>query len=436
MGNFMRILMISDHADPLAKIGSLEAGGQNIYVMNLASLLAKLGLEIDVYTRWDQTSKQEVVHPQPRLRVIRVKAGPKSYMPRDSFLEVIDEFTANIEKRITKEKLRYHAIFSHYWFSGLIGLRLAATFDLPQTHVYHSIGRMRFETFKNFKPNEVNDSFFKVRDEAERRIAEKATSIISTSPVERDAIVAFFGIPASKIAVIPIGVDTSLFRPYHKKIVRRRLGLPVDQPLVLYAGRLEWRKGIATLLYALKRLADSDPHVHLCIVGGGNTKKSQALDATERGRLQRIVADLGLSERVRFIGSKPQSQMAMYYAAADVCAVPSYYEPFGIVPLEAMACATPVVGSRIGGMQFTIEDDITGHLVKPRSYVALAEKLHLVLVRGSEAYAEAARHRVLRQFAWPKIARAVAAHLSRLGKAIPTQTPLTSSLKSVAKIAK
>src|SRR5688572_5237410 len=157
----MRVLMISDHADPLAKIGTKETGGQNVYVMNIASLLAKHGIFVDVYTRWDRATKQEVVQVQPGFRVIRVKAGPKSYMPRDDFLRVIDEFIKRVKTRVEREHLKYDAIFSHYWFSGIIGLELSRVYGLPQTHVYHSIGQMRFETLKNFAPQDDKYLFYK-----------------------------------------------------------------------------------------------------------------------------------------------------------------------------------------------------------------------------------------------------------------------------------
>ena len=417
----MRILMISDHADPLAKIGTKETGGQNVYVMNMASMLAKLGVFVDVYTRWDRATKQELVEVQPRLRVIRVKAGPKAYMPRDNFLSVTDEFAKRIKQRIEREELTYDAIFTHYWFSGIIGLDLAQTYGWPMSHVYHSIGQMRFEVLQNFKPQDANSHFFKTRHDWERRIAQEATSVISTSPVERDDIVRLFDIPADKISVIPVGVDTVQFRPYNTKSIRKKLGLPTDKRIVLYAGRLEWRKGIGTLVQSISDLREKWQDIALYIIGGGSTKSSKRLDADELQRIEQIIDELGIKDRVHFLGAKQQSEIAKYYAAADVCAVPSYYEPFGIVPIEAMACGTPVVASRTGGMQYTVEDGITGHLAIPQCPIDLGAKIHTVLERGKDAYTEAARHRILQHFAWPTIARSVAAHLSMLAGKVETE---------------
>jgi D-inositol-3-phosphate glycosyltransferase len=429
----MRVLMISDHADPLAKIGTKETGGQNIYVMNMASLLAKLGVIVDVYTRWDRATKKEVVRVEPGFRVIRVKAGPKSYMPRDDFLEVTGEFIRRVKARITKEDLHYDAIFTHYWFSGIIGLDLAKTYGLPMTHVYHSIGQMRLETLKHFKPQDDKFLFFKTRDDWERRIARESTTIISTSPNEREDIVRLFGISADKIEVIPVGVDTAAFRPDHKRTIRKRLGLPTDSPIVLYAGRLEWRKGIGTLVRSIAELVTKWPTIKLYIIGGGSSQTAKALDTEEIERLKAIIDEFKLQDNVHFLGARPQTVIPQYYAAADVCAVPSYYEPFGIVPLESMACGTPVVGSRTGGMQYTIEDGITGHLAEPRCPFDLAAKLTIVLEKGKAAYTEAARHRVLRHFAWPRIARSVAAHLALLSKEVPLAIPTVATVPKVAR---
>lgn len=406
----MRILMISDHADPLAKIGSKESGGQNIYVMNIAKLLAKEGHSVDVYTRWDQASKQEVVTVQPGFRVIRVKAGPKGYMPRDDFLKIIPEFIASVKERIEFEALKYDVVFSNYWFSGVIGVELAKQYDLPQTHVYHSIGKIRYETLKDVQPQVVDTNLFRIRNMWEKRIAQACANVLTTSPVERADIQRLFGIDEQKITCIPIGVDLEMFKPRPIKKLRQKLGLPLDKQVILFVGRLELRKGIATLIQALAKV----PMGELFIVGGGVGKAAQKLDAAEKARLQAIADELGITDRVHFLGAKQQAQVAQYYAAADVCVVPSYYEPFGIVPIEAMASGTPVVASRTGGLRFTVVEDVTGHLAEPKDHHELAEKLALVLERGKKAYSRAARRYIEEYFSWPKIAKDTANFLASL----------------------
>ncbi|HEX7963685.1 MAG TPA: glycosyltransferase [Candidatus Saccharimonadales bacterium] len=407
--------MISDHADPLAKVGSKESGGQNVYVMNVAALLARNGHKVDVYTRWDARSKQEEVQVRPGFRVIRVAAGPRGYMPRDSFLHITDDFARRIQERVQREGLRYDVIFTNYWFSGVIGLQLAKLYDLPLTHVYHSIGQTKFETLQKVHPEEVDQALFAVRAQWEKRIAEQAASIIATSPVEQGDVIRLFGVPKKKVVCIPVGVDAQLFKPRSQRWCRQKLKLGTAGQLVLYVGRLEWRKGVATLIRAmhLPQLANTE----LYVVGGGNTKATKTLDAGERARLQAIVKELRLTKRVHFLGGKPQHQLALYYGAADVCAVPSYYEPFGIVPIEAMSCGTPVVASATGGMRFTVRPGRTGQLAMPNNTAELAAKLALTLTKGKAAYAAAARAHVLQNFSWPKIARAISDHLQTLHSA-------------------
>lgn len=403
----MRILMISDHADPLAKIGSKESGGQNVYVMNTAHWLARAGHKVDVYTRWDDRRKQEAAQVRPGFRVIRVAAGPKGYMPRDNFLNITDDFVNEIKKRILDEELNYDVIFTNYWFSGVIGLKIAKQYNIPMTHVYHSIGQIKYETLQQVHPEEINEQLFATRKVWEKRIAESATSVITTSPVEQDDIVRLFGVPRKKVVCIPAGVDTQLFKPRSQRWCRQKVKLSADKQMILYVGRLELRKGVGTLIESLAGLGGAE----LYIVGGGTSKTTDALDYTERLRLQDIAKNLGIARRVHFLGAKPQAKLALYYGAADVCAVPSYYEPFGIVPIEAMACGTPVVASRTGGMRFTVRENITGHLAPPNNAAILGKKLAKVLRQGKSAYSEAAREHVLQNFAWPKIAQAISQHL-------------------------
>lgn len=410
----MRILMISDHADPLAKIGSKEAGGQNVYVMNAAAFLNKLGYDIDVYTRWDSAKKHEVVTVSKGFRVIRVNAGPRAYLARDKFLNIIDDFVAEVQKRIKKESIQYDLVFSHYWFSGIIGLELARLYNLPQTHINHSIGQARFDALQNAPLQATDTEFFEVRAKWERQIAQTVTSMIATSPGEKDDLVKLFNISPSKVACIPIGVDTNVFKPHSTEKARKKTKLPLDQQIILYVGRLEWRKGIGTLLEAFGKLATEWQQAHLYIVGGGATKQSQSLDSDERDRLSKIARELGVENRVHFLGGQPQKHTPYFYAAADVCAVPSYYEPFGIVPLESMACGTPVVGSNTGGLQFTIDEAVTGHKSIVGDATDLASKIHTVLKNGKNSYTHASRDRILTHFTWPKIALNLANHCSDL----------------------
>jgi D-inositol-3-phosphate glycosyltransferase len=400
----MRVLLISDHADPLTSVGSKEAGGQNIYVYYLARFLGRLGIFVDVYTRWDRKNKREVIHINSHIRVIRVKAGPKKYMPRDNFLSVVDDFAENVLKRIEQEKIRYDVIHANYWFSGLIGLKIKKILKVPLAYVYHSIGQIRYKVLKSYKDQKADSDFFYRRAEGERLIAHKADWIISTSSVEKKLIQKLFEIPAEKIRVITIGVDTKIFRPVRisKKRMRSKIGNFTH--VILYVGRIEWRKGIGTLLWSFREVVKEYPGAKLYIVGGGNSKAARQLEETEYNRLRSIVEELGLEDKVVFLGAKKQKYLRRYYSTADVCAVPSYYEPFGIVPLEAMACGTPVVASKTGGLQYTVKHGKTGYLAKPRDYHDLAEKIKQVLKNGKPFYKDQCLARIHKHFEWEGIA--------------------------------
>jgi glycosyltransferase involved in cell wall biosynthesis len=396
--------MISDHADPLASAGAKEVGGQNIYVYYLATFLSKLGIEVDVYTRWDRRNKKQIVNVNKNFRVIRIKAGPKGYMPRDLFIKVVGEFSDNVLKQIKKENLTYDLIHSNYWFSGLIGLNIKTQLGIPQMHVYHSIGQVRFDTLKHYKMQKSDYEFFQRRIAEETRIAREAEYIIATSPMEEETIMELFKIKRSKIKLISEGVDTHIFHPANGAAFRKKLAIAPKQQMILYVGRIEWRKGIATLLFAFQNVLKEFADAKLYIVGGGKTKASKKLDEAERNRLQQIITQLGQSDQVKFPGAITQERLKYYYSAADVCVVPSYYEPFGIVPLEAMACGTPVVASRTGGLQYTVKDGVTGYLAEPRTPSDVSDKILKVLKRGKAYFSEKSLERIKSMFTWEKVA--------------------------------
>ncbi len=408
--------MIADHSDPSAEIGSKESGGQNVYVFYLTNFLAQHGVEIDVYTRWDKKNKKEIIqlNNHPLIRVIRVKAGPRDYMPRDNFLNVIDEFTENILKKVQELGVTYDVIHSNYWYSGLAGLKIAKKLGIPMAHTYHSLGFDRFETLKARKLDKTQEAFFQYRIAHEKRIAEECNSVIATSPIERENIKREFGIPEEKIKVIPIGVDLEIFHPLETKRARRNIGFADRGELVLYVGRLEWRKGIETLIHAVRALIDEHPDLKLYIVGGGRTKASISLESEELRQNMDLIKKLHLEENIEFIGPRQQIELYQYYSAADIAVVPSYYEPFGITPLEAMACGTPVVASLTGGLQFTVHHGVTGYLAEPQNASDLAEKINMVLKRGKKSFTTNCLQRIHDNFEWDGISQEYITHFQRL----------------------
>ncbi|MFA5927016.1 MAG: glycosyltransferase [Patescibacteria group bacterium] len=399
----MRILLISDHSDPLAEIGSKEAGGQNIYVYYLARYLGRLGIFVDIFTRWDRLNKIEVAKVNHHIRVIRVKAGPRRYVPKEEFISLLPEFTANILRRIEQEETQYDLVHSNYWLSGLVGMEISKRLNLPHFFVFHSIGQVRLQTFQRFDQI-PNPDLFAERLKSEAAITGSVDRIIGTSPVEKATIMDIFKVAEEKIKVIPIGVDTRIFRPTTFSPKSKLLMSP-DEKNILYVGRLEWRKGIGTLLRSFALAQKEYPSSKLYVVGGSTNQSAKMLEAEELERQSKLISELNIQGQVVYVGPVSQKQLFRYYNAADVVVVPSYYEPFGIVPLESMACGTPVVASRTGGLQFTIRDGVTGHLAEPRNHIDLAEKLKLVLAKARGHYSLACLSRINRHFNWEKISR-------------------------------
>jgi glycosyltransferase involved in cell wall biosynthesis len=306
-------------------------------------------------------------------------------------------------ERIKKEKINYDIIHTNYWFSGLIGLKISRIIKKPLVHIYHSIGQVRFESLKKYKFQETNNTFFEQRTISEKEIAQKADRIIATSPVEKEIIKNLFGIREEKIKVITIGVDTKIFRPIKTERARKLAKIENNKKIILYVGRIEWRKGIGTLLYAFREVVKNYSNAKLYVIGGGKSESTIKLEESECERLKKISQELGIENKTIFLGPKNQKELYKYYSAADICVVPSYYEPFGIVPLESMACGTPVVASRTGGLQYTVRDKITGCLFEPKNYIDLAEKINIVLENGKDFYAGNCLKRISDEFQWEEI---------------------------------
>jgi D-inositol-3-phosphate glycosyltransferase len=409
-------MLISEHADPLARPGSKEVGGQNVYVFNLARELAAIGWKVDVYTRWDSSSKKRTEVVQKGVRVIRVKAGPRKYIVRDTLFGHLDDFTADIISFTTKNRLEYDAIHTHYWMSGVVGLALKKLWKVPLIHTPHSLGYVRYNTLKNLGKHVVNDEFFKTRIHWETTLGTDADLTLTTSPVEQREIQEYYGTPAAKIAVATIGVNPKDFYPVPIDVARRHIGQPLERKIVLYAGRLEWRKGIDTLLEAFAALrhasAGQADSLRLLIVG-----RATGPDKADADRLKARAKQLGIRPYVDFVGSRDREQLKYYYSAANVCAVPSYYESFGIVPLEALACATPVAASKVGGLQYTIRPGKSGALFKAQDSSALASALQDILNDKSgirEKVRDFAKNELRTEFSWNTITQSIADHYNQL----------------------
>lgn len=359
-----RLALISVHTCPLATLGGKETGGMNVYVRELALALAMQSMSVDVFTRLTDPDLPEIVGFGPRARVIHLPAGDPRSLDKNDVLNHLPEFVYRVRAFAQNRDLRYRLVHSHYWLSAWAGSILARRWDIPHVVMYHTLGRV-----KNNARRDENESWQRIA--VERRTMSEATAIVAASPQEKTQMIGLYGAAAERISTIPCGVDINLFQPTPSKLARARLGLP-NKRLIVFVGRMQPFKGTDLLLQALA-LLDGRHDYELLVIGG------ELDEDGELARLRALAEELGIDARVAFLGAKPQSELPLYYSAADVCVVPSYHESFGLVAMEALACGTPVIGSRVGGLPSVIRDGENGLLVKSRSAQSFADSIDELL---------------------------------------------------------
>ena len=394
----LHVAMLSVHTCPLAALGGKETGGMNVYVREVSRELGRMGVSVDVFTRSQDPSIPRVVRLGERARVIHLAAGVEAPMARERVYDHLDEFVEGIEAWRIAEAIDYDLIHAHYWLSGVAALTLKTRWSVPVLQMFHTLGRLKNRVARSAAELEPA-----VRLEEETRIVSAADRIVAANVVERAELLRDYAAHASRIATIPCGVDTDLFTPGDGAEARRRLDLD-GRPLLLWVGRIAPIKGLDTLLDAVARLSESGQDMRLLVVGGDTDERTSGHETSLRQRIER----LGLGDSVRFLGPQPQGVLPLYYAASDVTVLPSYYESFGMVALEAMACGSPVIASRVGGLVTTVRDGVTGFLVPDGDVEALAERIETLVgdpeLRwrlGREGVRWAAQHR------WPCVAEAV-----------------------------
>ena len=400
LGAATRVAVLSVHTCPLAALGGKETGGMNVYVREVSRALGRLGLAVDVFTRSQDPGIPEVVPLGPRARVVHVPAGPARPIARAAVAAHLPEFASGVEAFRAREGVRYDLVHSHYWLSGLAGLDLRRRWDVPLVHMFHTLGAI-----KNAVAGDSGDTEPAERLAAEVRIAAAADRIVASNLVERAGLVWHVQADPARVAVIPCGVDVELFRPRPAAPARARLGVDAEHVL-LFVGRLTPIKGLETLLRALAVLRSdglASARLRLLVVGG---TKGEPGDSAH---LRRLAQDLGVASWVDFRGPQPQDALPDYYAAADLCLMPSRYESFGMVALEAMASGVPVIASRAGGLTVTVQDGVTGRLVPEGDVAALALAVKGLLADDASRQALGARSvGWARRFTWPAVGRSIA----------------------------
>ncbi len=412
------IALISEHGDPAAEIGKDAAGGQNVYVRQVGEALAKLGWQVDMFTRKSSPYEPTIVQHSPHCRTIRLTAGPETYIPRDELFQYMPAFVMAFQKFQQKEGLKYPLVHTNYWMSGWVGLQLQQSQNVQLLHTYHSLGAVKYLAIDELP------EIAKTRLEVERDILERAQRIVATSPQERDDLRNLVSV-LGRVEIVPCGTDIANFRPISKVEARKQLGISTKEKVVLYVGRFDKRKGIETLVRAtgelrtkLEQGEEIDPQkLKLLIVGGSDPQEA---DGAERRRIEAIVNELDIAANTEFVGMVGHDRLPLYYTAADVCVVPSHYEPFGLVAIEAMACGTPVIASNVGGLKFTVISEETGLLVPPRDVTGFARAIERILTDDlwARKVRKQAATRVQQNFSWS----GVAAQLSSLYRLLLAQS--------------
>ncbi len=397
-----RVALLSVHTCPLAALGGKETGGMNVYVRELGRELGRLGLGVDVFTRSQDPTVPEVVALGEGARVVHLPAGPARPLPRSAVAAHLEAFVEALERFRRRAGLEYALIHSHYWLSGVAALELRRRWRRPVVHMFHTLGALKNAVARTPAEREPDG-----RLRAETRVARAVDRLVAANPVERAHLAWYCGADVARVRIIPCGVDLELFRPADAPAARARLGLDAERVL-LFVGRLLPIKGLETLLHAVaaaKRNGLGRTDVRLVVVGGD---KEEHWDG-DLARFRQLADALGVGGCVDFRGPQPQDALPDYYAAADLCLMPSLYESFGMVALEAMACGVPVIGSRVGGLAATIQDGTTGLLVPEGDAGALAEGISDLLGNdGRRRRLGAQAVEWARRFAWPCVARRVA----------------------------
>ncbi len=395
-----RLAVLSYHTSPLAQPGTGDGGGMNVYVRELSSALARLGHEVDVYTRRDNPHVREIEFVEPGFRVHHVTAGPATPLDREGLTDYIGQFTDTV-KTLFRCSGAPDAIHANYWLSGLAGHRLKHELGIPLIMTFHTLERVKADTFEA----ESDDRAFQ-----EAAIVACADAVLASCDVEAAQFVRLYNAEPSRVHVVPLGVEHAYFAPGYRPQARRALALDPDAKMLLFVGRLQALKGADLALETLIELRSRGDHAMLAIVGGPSGPDGR--ETLER--LHRRVAKAGVIQQVMFVAPQHHRLLSTWMRAADVTLVPSRAESFGLVALESSACGTPVVASDVGGLTTIIEEGVTGYLIGERDETEWANVVeHAFDSERATAMSNAAVLRA-RQYTWRRAGESLAAIIEQL----------------------
>lgn len=395
-----RIAFISEHASPLATLGGVDSGGQNVYVDRLARNLAQLGYDIDIFTRWDNPDLGQVIDYAPSVRVVHIEAGPVEVMPKEDIFGYMDEFVVNMMKFISESGFHYELIHAHFWMSGYVAMKIKRRLNIPFAITFHALGKVRKIHQKE------DDKFPSVRGKIEEDIVKAADHIVAECPQDKEDLMIMYFAEEEKISIVPCGFDTDEFYPLNRNEARMKLGLPQHEFIILQLGRMVPRKGVDNVIKGLGYVINKlNLPVRLVIVGGESDEPDPVV-TPELGRLQQIAREEKVEQRITFAGRKNREELKYYYNACDVFITTPWYEPFGITPLESMACGTPVIGACVGGIKYSVVHGKTGFLVPPHNPEILGERIIQLYTRKGllQKLRSNALQYVNENFTWRKVA--------------------------------
>ena len=406
------LALLSYHGCPVARLGEKDTGGMNVYVLQLAREYARRGNRVDVFTRYHDPNDPKIVEIEEGARVIHLDAGPLDASKNDLF-SYIPGFLDGLYRFQREEQTRYDLIHSHYWLSGMVGATLSREWDAPHVATFHTLAKTKMRA----RPGEREPQ---LRQDTEAHVMSVADGVVVSTDEERQDVIRHYDAPSRNVHVIPAGVNLDMFQPVDQDAARAELGIGKDERVILYVGRIEPLKGIDILLRAVPML-EYGQNLKVLIVGGNPAthhphargRHPRESGDAELDRLKSLAFELGVSDRVTFTGSVPQETLPAYYSAADVFVLPSHSESFGLAPLEAMACGTPVVVSRVGGMKTFVNSGENGYLVPWRCPESFAQRLDVLLANPElrNAMGRAARDKAL-AMGWDSVADRMLAYYS------------------------
>lgn len=389
----LKICILSVHSCPLGNLGAKDTGGMSVYIRELARELGQQGHLVDIYTRVHVLGEPEIIEMGHNVRLIHLYAGEDTRLPKSALFSHLPDFALSLENYRRQNNCHYDIIFSHYWLSAWVGEYLKRRWHVPHLAMFHTLGAVK-NTFAIGTPETD------LRIETEKTLAQACDTIIATTPREKEHLIHFYGVTPERISIIPCGVNLQLFYPRDKHLARQMLGI-TDAQVLLFVGRIDPLKGIDQLIKSIALLTNGRKRRLLIIGGDGDS-------SPEMAKLQALCREVNVQDSVNFLGAVAQEQLPYYYSAADLCVVPSYYESFSLVALEALACGTPVVATDVGELKSIIRQGETGYVVPDNSPARLARSLEQLLTHPITGMASMITMREsVSRFAWANIAEAI-----------------------------